>query len=142
MKSFELKSVKELGKAAKYIAGQLKKTPLCLLYGEMGSGKTTLVSEICKAINASGNISSPTFTIINEYKLYDGEPVYHIDLYRIKNTEEAVDAGVEECISSSFICMIEWPEIVEDIAGTQYLKVEIAVAENGIRQIYVKEVIS
>ena len=79
-------------------------------HGEMGSGKTTLIRAICHELQITNVVTSPTFSIINEYVAPGGIIIYHMDLYRIKDEAEAVDAGVEECINSGNTCFIEWPE--------------------------------
>ncbi len=78
-------------------------------YGEMGAGKTTFIHEVCRKMKVEGNLSSPTFSIINEYLLPDGEVIFHLDLYRINNVQEAIDAGVEDCLHSGKACFVEWP---------------------------------
>ncbi len=81
------------------------------LHGEMGAGKTTFVHAICQVLGVSGAISSPTFSIINEYKAETIEVIYHLDLYRLKDEQEAINAGVEDCLYSGNLCLVEWPEI-------------------------------
>src|SRR5437899_3191488 len=80
-------------------------------YGEMGAGKTTFIRTICNELNTKGNVSSPTFSLVNEYfsELLDA-PVYHFDFYRIEREREAVDIGCEEYFESGHLCLIEWPE--------------------------------
>jgi len=78
--------------------------------GEMGAGKTTFIKSVCKILGITENVSSPTFSIINQYQTKKNKIIFHIDLYRVKDNEEAINAGVEECISSGDICFIEWPE--------------------------------
>ena len=100
-----------------YVAEQLLKSlnhrKLIAFHGEMGAGKTTLIQAICHALGADASFGSPTFSIINEYADGHGDPVYHIDLYRLKDQEEAVRAGVEDCIDSGYYCFVEWPERAE-----------------------------
>jgi tRNA threonylcarbamoyladenosine biosynthesis protein TsaE len=79
------------------------------IHGKMGSGKTTFIHSLCDAKKVSSPVSSPTFSIINEYA-FPGGKIFHIDLYRLKNEEEAVQAGVEDCLYSGNICLVEWPE--------------------------------
>ena len=105
------------------------------IIGPNGSGKTTLIAEICDILKVTGNVSSPTFTIVNEYKDPDGKPVYHIDLYRIKDIREAVDAGIEECLFSGNICMLEWPELIEGMIEPPFISVHIDAAEDGTRTV-------
>jgi tRNA threonylcarbamoyladenosine biosynthesis protein TsaE len=78
-------------------------------HGEMGSGKTTFIHALCEEMQVTSSISSPTFSIINEYVSPHGN-IFHIDLYRLKDEEEAIRAGVEDCLYSGNFCLIEWPE--------------------------------
>jgi tRNA threonylcarbamoyladenosine biosynthesis protein TsaE len=80
------------------------------LHGPMGVGKTTLVQALCKALGVWEMVHSPTFSLVNEYRLPSGEPVYHLDLYRIRDEEEALSAGMEDCLYSGSYCFVEWPE--------------------------------
>jgi tRNA threonylcarbamoyladenosine biosynthesis protein TsaE len=84
------------------------------LHGEMGAGKTTFVHALCDVKGVSSTVGSPTFSIINEY-VWPGGTIYHIDLYRLNNEEEAIRAGVEDCLYSGNICLVEWPERAEAI---------------------------
>jgi tRNA threonylcarbamoyladenosine biosynthesis protein TsaE len=135
MKKFTVKKLKDLSDVADYLGGRIAEVPLCLFYGPMASGKTTLISEICSVLEITGNISSPTFTIVNEYKDPGGKPVYHIDIYRVKDMREAVDAGIEEYLYSGNICMIEWPELIEEMIEPPYISVHIDAAEDGTRTV-------
>ena len=78
--------------------------------GNIGAGKTTFIQAVCKQLGVKENVSSPTFSIINQYQTEKNKTIFHIDLYRVKDVEEAINAGVEECIYSGDICFIEWPE--------------------------------
>lgn len=79
-------------------------------HGEMGAGKTTFIHAVCNGLGVTELVSSPTFSIINEYKAYDGKLIFHMDLYRINSVDEAIAAGVEECLYSGHLCLVEWPE--------------------------------
>jgi tRNA threonylcarbamoyladenosine biosynthesis protein TsaE len=83
--------------------------------GELGAGKTTFISALCDELQVDETVSSPTFSIIQEYKTKTNKIIYHIDLYRIKNKEEAMDAGIEDCLNSNEICFVEWPEKASEI---------------------------
>jgi tRNA threonylcarbamoyladenosine biosynthesis protein TsaE len=83
--------------------------------GELGAGKTSFITALCKILGVTGTVTSPTFSIIQEYKTTANDIIFHIDLYRIKSREEAVDAGVEDCIISGDTCMVEWPERAMEI---------------------------
>jgi len=78
-------------------------------HGEMGAGKTTFIHALCGVMGVKGTVSSPTFSIINQYTTIAGEIIYHMDLYRLKDENEAVNAGVEDCLYSQNICLVEWP---------------------------------
>ncbi|MDB5195713.1 MAG: hypothetical protein JWP88_83 [Flaviaesturariibacter sp.] len=91
---------------------EVGETKIFAFHGQMGAGKTTTIGALCAAKGISGMASSPTFSIINEYKYSENgtdQSLYHIDLYRLKDEEEIIAAGVEECIFSNAICFVEWP---------------------------------
>ena len=83
--------------------------------GEMGAGKTTLIKSICKNLGIIDEVSSPTFSLVNEYKTLNGKTVYHFDFYRIKSINEVYDMGIEEYFESGNICLIEWPNMIDEI---------------------------
>jgi tRNA threonylcarbamoyladenosine biosynthesis protein TsaE len=83
--------------------------------GELGAGKTTFISALCKESKVAETVTSPTYSIIQEYKTIADKIIYHIDLYRIKSKEEAMEAGIEDCLNSEEICMVEWPEKAPEI---------------------------
>jgi tRNA threonylcarbamoyladenosine biosynthesis protein TsaE len=120
-------TLKELGNVAKDLLNEGSKARVWLLKGEMGTGKTTLVREFCKQLGVKESISSPTFSIVNEYEA-NGEKVFHFDFYRIRNESEAFDIGVEEYLSSGHYCFIEWPEkipsLIDDHHAVVMLKTE------------------
>lgn len=86
-----------------------------LVNGEMGAGKTTMIKSLCKALNSSDLVSSPTFSLINEYRTANNEPLYHFDCYRIESEEEAYDFGAEEYLYSGHLCFIEWSENITSL---------------------------
>jgi tRNA threonylcarbamoyladenosine biosynthesis protein TsaE len=93
----------------------------------MGAGKTTIIKAICEELNAVDIISSPTFTLVNEYKTSVGETIYHIDFYRIKKQEEVFDFGIEEYLTGDSWCFMEWPELVEEILPSETIRIRINV---------------
>ena len=119
----------------KYQLNQLKEISLkvtqnfnhkiVLISGEMGAGKTTLIKQILIGLNVIDNISSPTFSIINEYKTKSTDLIYHMDLYRINKIEELEEIGFFEYLESGNLCFIEWGEIIENMIGEDYNKFNI-----------------
>jgi tRNA threonylcarbamoyladenosine biosynthesis protein TsaE len=107
-------------------------------YGSMGAGKTTFITAICKELGVVDLVSSPTFSIINEYSTNEGLPVYHFDFYRIRKAEELLDIGFEEYCDGNEYCFIEWPEKAEELVPENFLKVEIAEIDKGKRSISFK----
>ena len=101
--------------------------------GSMGAGKTTIIKAICEVLGAKDIVTSPTFTIVNEYKTLSGESIYHIDFYRIKKTEEVFDFGIEEYLESGSYCFMEWPELVEGILPPETVYVRITVDKSEHR---------
>lgn len=101
---------------------------LIAFYAPMGAGKTTFTTALCRALGVKEDaVSSPTFAIVNEYRAADGEPVFHFDFYRIERIEEALDLGFYDYIDSGCLCIMEWPENIEDIIPDDTLKVRINV---------------
>ena len=114
MKIETIYDLKGIHAIAKKIANLSNEYALVLFYGEVGAGKTTLIKEICKCMDVEDQSSSPTFSIINEYS-GGGEIIYHIDLYRLKNMDEALETGIDEYLYSGRLCLIEWPQIIEEM---------------------------
>ncbi len=93
--------------------------------GDLGAGKTTFIDSVCKEMGVIEKVTSPTYSIIHEYLARDKKIIYHMDFYRLRNTQEAIDAGVEDCILSDEFCMIEWPSKAADILPEDIVKSEI-----------------
>lgn len=100
----------EIEKAAGKFIDFLNHHTVFAFHGNLGAGKTTFIQAVCQQLGVKENVSSPTFSIINQYQTEKNKIIFHIDLYRVKDVEEAINAGVEECIYSGDICFIEWPE--------------------------------
>ncbi len=126
MKSPIIVSEKELPSVAGTLLKTFKDNTVFLFFGDMGAGKTTFIKAIISRLNVNDIISSPTFSIVNEYfseKLQ--QPVYHFDFYRIKNEEEALNIGLEEYLYSGNLCFIEWPEKIENLLPENYVEIRI-----------------
>ena len=105
------------------------------LHGEMGAGKTTFTQALCTALGVVDVVSSPTYSIINQYKTNHEQIIYHMDLYRLKDEEEAVNAGVEDCLYSGNICIVEWPEILPQLLPENTLHITIAYVDSNTRKL-------
>ena len=110
---------------------------IILFHGDMGVGKTTLIKEICKTLGTENLISSPTFSIVNEYITSNDETIFHFDFYRIDNEEEAYNIGVEDYFDSNHWCLIEWPSVVENLLPLENVNVYLTVLEDGQRNIQI-----
>ena len=110
-----------------------------LFYGQMGAGKTTLIKALCRELGVLDNISSPTFSLVNEYETKQGEKVYHFDFYRIEDETEALDMGFEDYLNSEAWCFIEWPEHVENLLPLDAVEIHLNVKEDELRNIQLKQ---
>ena len=116
----------DLGAAIKAILEVGQQADIWLFIGQMGAGKTTLIKAICEELQVLDEVSSPTFSIVNEYLTADDKTLYHFDFYRLEEEEEAYNIGVEEYFYSGNICMIEWPERVEGLLPDEFLRIDIS----------------
>jgi len=106
--------------------------------GNMGAGKTTFIHAICRQMGVTGKMSSPTYSIIQQYKTENNLIINHIDVYRLKDTNEAIQAGVEDAINSGAFCFIEWPEKIADILPLHFINVFIEPANDTRRKLVLK----
>jgi tRNA threonylcarbamoyladenosine biosynthesis protein TsaE len=132
-----IKNKKHLTTAAKELLNHSGESKIFAFYGSMGAGKTTIIKAICEVLGAVDNISSPTFTLVNEYRNLKGESIYHIDFYRIKKQEEVFDFGIEEYLTGDSFCFMEWPELVEEILPPETVKVRISVDKDEQRTLLI-----
>jgi tRNA threonylcarbamoyladenosine biosynthesis protein TsaE len=109
---FELESIE---KVASEFLKTFDRYKVFAFSGDLGAGKTTFISALCKELKVVETVTSPTYSIIQEYKTLEGKIIYHIDLYRIKSSHEAMEAGIEDCLNSHEMCFVEWPEKATDI---------------------------
>lgn len=132
MKSITINSLAELNHAAKELLKFATEQKFFIFEGEMAAGKTTFIKSLCEALGVKDVVSSPTFSIVNEYDSPKGA-VYHFDFYRLKNLQEAYDIGYEEYFYSGNYCLVEWPSKVEELLPEEYIKIEITVTGNEQR---------
>ncbi len=127
MKKITIDSLGGLSKVAREILSELNGRHVVLFKASMGAGKTTLISEIVAQCGSHDTVTSPTFAIVNEYRSAKDEPIFHFDMYRINKIEEALDFGCEEYLTSGALCLIEWPEQIEQLLPDDAMIVEIAI---------------
>jgi tRNA threonylcarbamoyladenosine biosynthesis protein TsaE len=130
-------SLQNLSSIAAEIISSVKNKTL-LFYGEMGVGKTTLIKEICQQLGILDNISSPTFSLVNEYQTSKEEKVFHFDFYRIDEEEEALDIGIEEYFDSDAWCLVEWPENIENLLPLDAVQIHLSISDDEQRNIQLK----
>ncbi|MBT1702443.1 tRNA (adenosine(37)-N6)-threonylcarbamoyltransferase complex ATPase subunit type 1 TsaE [Chryseosolibacter indicus] len=132
---FENVAISDLPKVAKDLLKEAMGCRVWLFNGEMGAGKTTLIKELCNTLGVVDNMSSPTFSIVNEYATLSHETIYHFDFYRIKNEAEAYDIGTEEYFDSGNYCFIEWPEKIPSLIPQNHVEVNITTQSETLRTI-------
>ena len=132
-----IKDKSHLSAAAKKLLKYTRDKKILAFYGSMGAGKTTIIKAICEVLGSADIVSSPTFTLVNEYKTTAGESLFHIDFYRIKKQEEVFDFGVEEYLSGESYCFMEWPELVEEILPPETVKIRIVADDDEQRTLSV-----
>ena len=123
----------DLPRAAKVFLQHIGDARILAFYGAMGAGKTTFITAVCEALGVQDVVNSPTFTIVNEYRDRDDEPVYHFYFYRINRLSEALDIGLYEYFDSGALCLIEWPEMIEELLPEDTLKVQMMVEDAQTR---------
>ena len=139
IKKIRIADLQDINRAAEefiqYISQSDAQSNIFAFYGHMGAGKTTFVTAICKALGVEDTVNSPTFTIVNEYRAAKGFPVYHFDFYRINKLQEAYEIGIDEYFSGDGLCLIEWPEKIEELLPEDIIKVTITPQEDGSREV-------
>ena len=132
MNTVKIKSTAELSVVAEKLLAYANGQKFFIFEGEMAAGKTTFIKAFCATLGVKDVVSSPTFSIVNEYDSLDGS-VYHFDFYRLKNLNEAYDIGYEEYFYSGQYCLIEWPSKVAELLPETYIKVQLTVCEANER---------
>jgi tRNA threonylcarbamoyladenosine biosynthesis protein TsaE len=131
--SITVNNLSELPIAAKKLLETFSDKKTFAVNGQMGAGKTTFIKAICSEIGVKDNITSPTFSIVNEYLSDNGEKIYHFDFYRIKSINEAYDLGYEDYFYSNAFCFIEWPEKIAELIPNDCVVVNITL--DGLKRI-------
>lgn len=134
MSKILVNSTSELPSAAKHLLQLHSNKKIFAFYGEMGAGKTTFIKTICNELGVKDLVSSPTFSLVNEYKSAQGYKIFHFDFYRIKSLNEVYDMGYEDYFYSDSYIFIEWPEKAEELLPDNVVRVSI-IAKEGLRTI-------
>lgn len=129
-------SLDKTADAAQEFVAQMGHRRVFAFYGGMGAGKTTFIKALCQQLGVKDAVTSPTFAIVNEYGSDIG-PIYHFDFYRIKNLAEVMDLGFDDYAYSGHLCLMEWPELIEDLLPDNTVSVHIEETDNGMRKITV-----
>lgn len=140
-KELIVKDVQALEKASKKILNTFEGRKVFTLTGDLGAGKTTFTQAICRHLGVQENVTSPTFSLVNEYTYLDekgNELLFrHLDLYRLKNIEEALDIGIEDYLYDGNYCFIEWPEIIGPLLPEETVKINISILRDSSRKILI-----
>jgi len=136
-----IKKVDELDTLAERFIAEFPDISTYLFVGDLGAGKTTFIKTFAKRLGVSVDVNSPTFSIINEYPIDNADrKVFHIDLYRLKNEKEAIDLGIEEYLYSDHYCIIEWPQVIENLLPTPLVLTKIEIEDDFSRRFEVERV--
>ena len=127
--NYEDYGLADLERIASDILDQYPDERIFIFRGELGAGKTSLIKEFCKLLGVNGDVSSPTFSLINEYNANNGTKIYHFDFYRLKNVEEAIDIGSEDYFFSGDYCLIEWPDLILSLLPETFIKLDFEFKE-------------
>ncbi len=132
MTTIQIPSLERIRESARAFIAQMGDHTIFAFYGKMGSGKTTFIKAVCEELGVEDVITSPTFAIVNEYHSVTG-PIYHFDFYRIKKLEEVYDMGYEDYFYSGRLCLIEWPELMEELLPDDAVRIHIDEQTDGQR---------
>jgi tRNA threonylcarbamoyladenosine biosynthesis protein TsaE len=139
-KEFHIPSVSELPEAVKWLLTEANGRKKIMLYGQMGAGKTTFTKAFCQYLGVKKIASSPTFSLVNEYMYIENgveKLIHHMDLYRLKTLDEALDIGIEDYLYDDDYCLIEWAELIEPLLDDTVLKISFEISSNSARKIVI-----
>lgn len=122
---YECNDLNSLGEAAEILINYFRGETKFAFFGEIGAGKTTLISLICKELGCIDEVNSPTYTIVNEYETNSNKKIFHLDCYRLETELEAMHSGIDEIVNSEHFCLIEWPQKIEGLLTDKLVSVNI-----------------
>lgn len=130
-------NISQINAVASQVLAQFGNKKVWAFYAQMGAGKTTFIHALCNVLQVADVVSSPTFAIINEYTSPQFATIYHMDWYRLKSEEEAINAGVEDALQQGDLCLVEWPEKAPDLLPDDVVNITIQLLDAATRQITV-----
>lgn len=135
MKTITVENLDSLPAAARQFIADMGDRTVVALHGEMGVGKTTFINALCRELGVESDpTASPTFALVNEYRSdTTAELIYHFDLYRLENLDEAIDMGIEDYLDCGALCLIEWPDVVDPMLPDDTIDLTITVNPDGSR---------
>lgn len=139
-KIYTINHLSELPQLARELLADYKNERIFAFCAPMGAGKTTFIKVLCETLGVTDTISSPTFSLVNEYHTTDNTKIFHFDFYRIKSVSEAYDMGYEDYFYSNAYCFIEWPERVEELLADNYVKITIRIEQDEQRIFTVEKI--
>lgn len=136
-----ISSLDDLDRSVQLLLQQLEDKRILAFTGEIGAGKTTFIQAFCKHLGVREQVTSPTFSLVNEYYYKDDQGqrqyIYHMDLYRLKKMEEAIDFGIEEYLYDQYYCLIEWPEIVKELLPEDTVWINLQIVNDSTRKMLI-----
>lgn len=136
--NLQIKSIESIHQTAREFINQIGTRTIFAFNGKMGAGKTTFIKAICEELGVKETVNSPTFSIVNEYEIADGDLIYHFDCYRITKKDEAIEIGIEDYLYSGNLCFIEWSKNIASLLPDSLVNVDIEELENGRRNVIIR----
>lgn len=142
MKTIQYESLLQIDEVAKEVINYCEGEHIWVFKGEMGAGKTTLIKAISRCLGIEETVSSPTFSIVNEYRNSKNEIFYHFDFYRVEDSKDVLEIGIDEYLYSGNLCWLEWAEKIAEYLPLDFALISIKVDENGSRTINLEKVVN
>ena len=136
--TIEIPSLDALPAAAEQVRAAIAGSAIICFEGEMGAGKTTFIKALCRSLGVEEDVSSPTFSLVNEYRTARNEPIYHFDFYRLNDPREAEGIGALEYFDSGYLCLIEWPSRIEALLPPDRLLITLTVTGPFAREVRIE----